>query len=227
MELSPGRLSEADISRRSSDPRILRGDLRLAHQVAERGPIESRRTPSYHETRVLLRQEKDEEGKFKLNDGSGISNESAALLLDKYGPNELPEKYKSLFLTTAEILLAPMPLMIWAAIIILAAIKQFLDMGILLFIQFANCGISLYEITKSENAVKALKSTLEPHSQVKRDGRWQEITAKHLVPGDLVRLFSGRAVPADCRLHSSSVEVDQSQLTGESLPVTMYQGDLC
>ena len=147
--------------------------------------------------------------------------------MEKYGPNELPDKRKSLFLITAEFLLAPMPLMIWVAIIILAAIEQFLDMGILLFIQFANCALSLYEVTKSESAVKALKSTLEPHAQVKRDGLWQEITAKHIVPSDLVRLFSGRAVPADCRVHSSSLQVDQSQLTGESLPVSMYAGDLC
>ena len=69
-------------------------------------------------------------------------------------------------------------LMIWAAIIILAAIEQFIDMGILIFVQFANCGISLYEVTKSESAINALKSTLKPYARVKRDGRWQEIAAK-------------------------------------------------
>ena len=203
-----------------------KGDLHLAHQVARQGPIEGRRSPSY----ILQRShelKRDEEETFELNDGTGLSSERAARLLTEHGPNELPEKHRSLLLVAAEILFAPMPLMIWAAIIILAAIEQFLDMGILIFVQFANCGISLYEVTKSESAINALKSTLKPYAQVKRDGRWQEIAAKLLVPSDLVRLYGGRTVPADCCLHSSSLQIDQSQLTGESLPVIMYGGDLC
>ena len=229
MESTPSRLSEASIARRSSDPQILgrSDDLQLAHRVASATKIEGRRSPSYIEQRRRELVEVDTEiFEYKLNDGNGMSSERAAELLKVYGLNELPEKNKSWLILILKILVAPMPLMIWAAIIILAAIEQWLDMGILLFIQVANASISMYEITKSTNAVNALKSTLEPHAQVKRDGEWKEITAKNLVPGDLVRLFSGRAVPADCRLHTSGVEVDQSQLTGESLPVTMFQGDL-
>ena len=91
-----------------------------------------------------------------------------------------------------------MPIMIWIAAIIEAAIQNWIDTGILLFIQFANATIGFYEITKAGNAVAALKASLKPKATVKRDGRWQEISATVVVPGDCVLLASGSAVPADC-----------------------------
>jgi H+-transporting ATPase len=100
-----------------------------------------------------------------------------------------------------------------------------LDMCILLTIQFANASISFYEITKAGNAVAALKSSLKATATCKRDGRFQVLDASLLVPGDTVLLASGSAVPADCRINESTIDVDQSALTGESLPVSFYQGD--
>jgi H+-transporting ATPase len=73
--------------------------------------------------------------------------------------------------------------------------------------------------------VAALKASLKPSATVKRDGSWQNIDAKFLVPGDMVLLGAGSAVPADCLINDGRLEVDQSALTGESLPVTMYRGD--
>ena len=71
----------------------------------------------------------------------------------------------------------------------------------------------------------ALKASLKPQATVKRDGKWQNMDAGLLVPGDLVLLASGSAVPADCLLNEGQIDVDQAALTGESLPVTMYPGD--
>jgi len=120
-----------------------------------------------------------------------------------------------------------MPMMIWIAIIIEAGIQNFADMAILLFIQFANASIAYYEITKAGDAVAALKKSLKPTTTVKRDGAFKNIDAALLVPGDLVLLASGSAIPADCRVNEGQIEVDQAALTGESLPVTFYQGDSC
>jgi H+-transporting ATPase len=117
-----------------------------------------------------------------------------------------------------------MPIMIWLAAIIEAAIGNYIDMGILLFILFANAGISFYETNKAGDAVAALKASLKPEACVYRDGKWQQTDASLLVPGDLVLLSCGAAVPADCRVNSGTIDVDQAQLTGESLPVTMYKG---
>lgn len=84
-----------------------------------------------------------------------------------------------------------------------------------------------YETIKAADAVAALKASLKPSATVKRDGSWQTIDAKMLVPGDMVLLGAGSAIPADCLINDGRLEVDQSALTGESLPVTMYRGDSC
>jgi H+-transporting ATPase len=129
-----------------------------------------------------------------------------------------------------QLLWQPMPLMIWLAAFIELTISNYPDMGILLFIQFANASIAFYETTKAGDAVAALKKSLKPEATVRRNGKWGTIDASLLVPGDLVLLACGAAVPADCRVNDSAkkpIEVDQAQLTGESLPVTIHPGKSC
>ena len=154
----------------------------------------------------------------------GLTTDEAAALLIQYGLNSLPEKNTPLWYIFISLLWQPMPIMIWLAAIIEAVISNWFDMGILLFIQFANAGIAFYETTKAGDAVAALKASLKPEATAKRDGKWIKMNASHLVPGDLVLLASGSAIPADCRLNSGTIDVDQAQLTGESLPVTMHEG---
>jgi len=117
--------------------------------------------------------------------------------------------------------------MIWLAALVEVAIGNYLDMGILLAIQFANASISFYETNKAGNAIAALKNSLKPSATVKRDGKWMEIDAGLLVPTDTVLLASGSAIPADCRVNHGEIDVDQAALTGESLPVTFYKYDSC
>ena len=70
-----------------------------------------------------------------------------------------------------------------------------------------------YETTKAGDAVAALKASLKPTATVKRDGKWQTIDASMLVPGDMVLLASGSAIPADCLVNHGQIDVDQSALT--------------
>merc|ERR1719156_319912 len=126
--------------------------------------------------------------------------------------------------------------MIFFAAFIEWSIGNYPDMGILLFINFANASIGFYETTKAADAVEALKKSLKPKATVKRDGKWQVIDGTTVVPGDMVLLASGSAMPADCRVNVKErepgselavcqIDVDQAALTGESLPVTLYEGD--
>lgn len=154
----------------------------------------------------------------------GLTSKEAEERLKKYGRNELPEKVVPLWYIFVSLLWQPMPIMIWIAVIIEAAIDNWTDMAILLFIQFANASIAFYETTKAADAVAALKKSLKPEATVKRDGKFDKIDAALLVPGDCVLLGSGSAIPADCRVNEGQIDVDQAQLTGESLPVTMFQG---
>jgi H+-transporting ATPase len=157
----------------------------------------------------------------------GLTSKEAERLLDIHGKNELPEKIVPKWYIFISQLWQPMPVMIWIAALVECAIQNWIDMSILLFIQFANASIGYYEITKAGDAVAALKSQLQAKATVKRDGSWMNINANLVVPGDLCLLAAGSAVPADCRVNEGQIEVDQAALTGESLPVTMYQGDSC
>ena len=119
-----------------------------------------------------------------------------------------------------------MPCMIWLAIAVELALSAVFganwpDFGVLMGLQFINGTLSFYEANKAGNAVAALKASLKPNAVVKRDGKWQNMDAGIVVPGDLVMLGAGAAVPADCRVNHGRIEVDQAALTGESLPVTM------
>jgi hypothetical protein len=108
------------------------------------------------------------------------------------------------------------------AIIIELGIKNWVDAGILLGIQLANATIGWYETMKSGHAVEALKKSLKPEATVKRDGKFQTINAALLVPGDLVLLGSGSAVPADCMVNEGRIEIDQAALTGMTPPTPSH-----
>jgi H+-transporting ATPase len=156
-----------------------------------------------------------------LPPSTGLTTAEAERLLAIHGRNELPEKSTPGWVIFVRCLWGPMPIAIWIAVIIEFALQNWPDAAVLLFIQFANATIGWYETTKAGDAVAALRSSLKPLATAHRDGKWQNIDAACLVPGDLVKLASGSAVPADCSINEGQIEVDEAALTGESLPVTM------
>jgi len=85
---------------------------------------------------------------------------------------------------------------------------------------FVNAGLGYYQEQKAETALEHLRSYVTKRARVIRGGAEQEIDAKELVPGDVVHLTQGDRIPADARLiHVNDLDVNQSMLTGESLPV--------
>jgi hypothetical protein len=194
--------------------------------VRDKGP-DSKRSHGSKESSSSSEEEKDLEstGEDSFKYSEGLTTNEAEELLKHYGRNELPEKkHSKIYLFCAQ-LWQPMPVMIWIAVVIEAAIQNYIDMGILLAIQFINAGIGFHESSKAKDAVAALKQSLKPTATVSRDGKFQDMEAALLVPGDLVLVRSGSAVPADCRINQGEIDVDESALTGESLPVVKYQGD--
>ena len=129
----------------------------------------------------------------------GLTTDEAEILLKQYGLHSLPEKNTPHWYIFKSLLWQPMPIMIWLAAIIEAVISNWFDMGILLFIQFASAGIASCEASKAGDIVAALKASRKLETTAKRDGELTKMNASHLVPGDLVLLASGSAIPADCR----------------------------
>lgn len=152
----------------------------------------------------LASENKENEEYPKYYPSKGLTQAEAEKLLIEYGRNEIEEKIKPKWLIYLEQLIQPMPIMIWIAIVIEIAIMNWMDMGILLAIQFINSFIGYYELTKAGDAVAALKNSLKPEATIKRDGKWVNLESAVCVPGDLVLLGSGAAIPADCLVNEVS-----------------------
>jgi H+-transporting ATPase len=92
---------------------------------------------------------------------------------------------------------------------------------------FVNAFLDFYQEHKALNAIEVLKNKLAKKSLVLRDGKWQEIEAKYLVMGDIIKLRIGDIIPADVKLiEGDFILVDQSALTGESLPINKKNLDI-
>ena len=156
----------------------------------------------------------------------GLTEAEAQKRLAQYGPNEIAEKKTNEILKFLSYFWGPIPWMIEAAVILSAAAQHWPDFGIILVLLFANAVVGFWEEHEAGNAIAALKATLAIKARVKRDGKWVNPAARELVPGDAVRLRLGDIVPADARLlNGDEISVDQSALTGESLPASRKSGD--
>src|SRR5271169_3468123 len=156
----------------------------------------------------------------------GLSQAEAAKRLAQYGPNEIEEKETNEFLKFLSYFWGPIPWMIEVAVILSAAARHWPDFGIILLLLVANAVVGFWEEHQAGNAIAALKATLAIKARVKRDGKWITPPARELVPGDVIRVRLGDIVPADARLLGGDpIEVDQSALTGESLPATRKSGE--
>ena len=155
----------------------------------------------------------------------GLTQAEAQKRQAQYGPNQITEKKTNEFLKFLTYFWGPIPWMIEAAVILSALVQHWLDFFIILLLLCSNAVVGFWEEHQAGNAIAALKARLAINAKVKRDGKWENPNASELVPGDVVRLRLGDIVPADARLlDGDSIEVDQSALTGESLPVTAKPG---
>lgn len=156
----------------------------------------------------------------------GLSQSEATARLSKYGNNELAESSTSSLQQLLTHFWNPIAWMIEVAAILSALVRDWADFGIILTLLVVNAIIGFWEEDRAGNAIAALKAKLALKARVKRDRQWQTISARELVPGDIIRLRIGDIVPADTRLlEGDSVEIDQSALTGESLTVTRNSGE--
>jgi len=155
----------------------------------------------------------------------GLSDAEAKKRLTQYGPNKIEEKKTNAFLKFLSYFWGPIPWMIEAAVILSGVVRHWLDFFIILFLLFSNAVVAFWEEHQAGNEIAALRAKLATKSTVKRDGKWVNPNVSELVPGDVIRLRLGDIVPADARLLAGDpVQVDQSALTGESLPVTTKPG---
>ena len=158
---------------------------------------------------------------------TGLTSAHARQLLQQYGENALREQRVNPLLKFFGYFWGPIPWMIEIAGILSGATRRWDEFAIILTMLLLNAGVGYFEEYKADNAIEALKQRLALSARVLRDGQWQDIAARLLVPGDVVLLKLGNIVPADMKLADGEfLSVDQSALTGESLPVDKKPGDV-
>lgn len=156
----------------------------------------------------------------------GLSQEEAERRIVQYGYNELEEKRINPVLKFFSYFWGPIPWMIEVAAVLSIVVRHWADFGIILVLLLANAAVGFWEEYKADNTIAELKAQLALNARVKRDGKWSSIPASELVPGDIVRLRIGDIIPADViLLEGDPLQVDQSALTGESLPVQREKGE--
>ncbi|MEJ2647806.1 MAG: plasma-membrane proton-efflux P-type ATPase [Sedimentisphaerales bacterium] len=156
----------------------------------------------------------------------GLSDSEAQSRIEQYGYNELTEKRSNPILKFLTYFWGPIPWMIEVAVILSAIVHHWADFWIIMVLLLMNGIVGFWEEYQAGNAIEALKKKLALEARVKRNGKWKDVTARELVPGDIIRLRLGDIVPADAKLlEGDPIEVDQSTLTGESLPVERKKGD--
>jgi H+-transporting ATPase len=162
----------------------------------------------------------------------GLTREEASARLAQYGPNTVREAKSHLFLTIAEKFWAPVPWTLEATIVLeefLGKRPEAIIIGLLLIF---NAGLGLVQENRAQNALALLRKRLPIRARVRRGGQWQSVSAEELVPGDFIHVRMGDLVPADVRLTDGHILLDQSTLTGESLPIeagpdrTAYAGSV-
>jgi H+-transporting ATPase len=156
----------------------------------------------------------------------GLSEAEAAERLARYGPNAVAEERRRLLPALAARFWAPVPWMLAATVVLEAALGKWAEAAVVAGLLVFNAALAVVQEGRAQGAVRLLRSRLQVVARVRRDGRWQMLPAERLVPGDLVHLRLGDVVPADVRLGEGGLEVDQSALTGESLPVELAAGAL-
>ena len=166
------------------------------------------------------------EGAAQAQSGiDGLSTAEAQRRLAQYGANALVEKHVGALERLARFFWGPIPWMIEIAAVLSGAVQHWADFAIILVMLLLNAGVGFWQEFKADTAITALKQRLALMARTLRDGRWQNLPASQLVPGDLVLIRLGNIVPADVRLVDGGyLSVDQSALTGESLPVDKKAG---
>src|SRR5450631_3845910 len=154
----------------------------------------------------------------------GLTSEEARRRLAESGPNAMPDASAHPVRLALEKFWAPVPWMLEAAIVVELALGKYVEAAIIAVLLVFNAALGLFQESRAQATLAALKSRLALTASVQRDGAWKTVPAADVVPGDVVKLSLGAVVAADVKLTGGEVLLDQSMLTGESVPIEAGPG---
>ena len=154
----------------------------------------------------------------------GLTSDEARARLEKDGPNAMPDMSAHLLRNALAKFWAPVPWLLEASIVLELVLHKYYEAAIIAGLLVFNAALAYFQEGRAQATLAALKSRLALNASVQRDGAWKTVPAAELVRGDVVKLSLGGVVAADVHLTGGSVELDQSMLTGESLPIDAGPG---
>jgi len=155
----------------------------------------------------------------------GLTSEEVAQRLAEFGPNVIAEDKPNPVRLFFKKLWGPVPWMLEATLVLELILGNRIEAMIIAFLLLFNAVLGFMHQQRAQNALNMLRSRLQIMARVLRDGAWIQISSAELVPGDYVHLRVGDFAPADLTVAEGQVLVDQSALTGESVPVEREPGD--
>jgi len=157
----------------------------------------------------------------------GLSGSSVKKRIVKYGYNEISSKKTNIIIKFLSYFWGPIPFMIEIAAFLSAFIHHWADFWVISVLLLSNALVGFWQEHKAEDAINVLKKKLAIKTKVLRDGSWLNLPSRELVPGDIIRIRLGDMIPADIKLvNGSYISIDESALTGESLPVDKHISDV-
>jgi H+-transporting ATPase len=150
---------------------------------------------------------------------SGLTTEQAQRQLKLFGSNTLPEEKRHPLLVFFSTFWGPIPWMLEIVILLELFLGRYAEAWVIGLLIVFNASVRFFQEGKAKNALRLLRGRLDVKARVLRDNEWRLISAQQLVPQDIVRLRMGDIVPADAKVLQGHLVIDQSAITGESLPV--------
>jgi H+-transporting ATPase len=155
---------------------------------------------------------------------TGLTSDEARARLEKDGPNAMPDTSAHPLRNALGKFWAPVPWLLEVSIVLEVVLHKYDEAGVIAALLVFNAALAYFQESRAQATLAALKSRLALNASVQRDGTWKTVPATELVCGDLVKLSLGGVVAADVHLTGGSVQLDQSMLTGESLPIEAGPG---
>jgi H+-transporting ATPase len=154
----------------------------------------------------------------------GLSSADARELLSQYGPNSIPNVEMRPIRRLLAKFWAPVPWLLEATVLLELVLGKYIEAGVILALLIFNAAIGFFQESRAQATLAALKSRLSLTASALRDRAWKTIPAADLVPGDVIKLSLGGVVAADVRISGGNILLDQSMLTGESIPIEAGAG---
>jgi H+-transporting ATPase len=155
---------------------------------------------------------------------NGLTSDEARVRLEKDGPNAMPDTSAHPFRNAMAEFWTPVPWLLEVSITLEIVLHKYYEAAVIATLLVFNAALAYFQESRAQATLAALKARLALNASVQRDGTWKTVPAAELVCGDVVKLSLGGVVAADVHLTSGSVELDQSMLTGESLPIEAGPG---